>query len=371
MENAKEYYTGDALLSYNSKLSMCVGAREIGKTFFFKKLVLKNWIKKKQEFIYLRRTQTELYEIDKEKFFPLELLNQAFKDFELISNTTNLAGTIILFTCSNKEYGLNKDTNRMLITSKKITINNIVVCYLKSLSTWVKLKGAEYDSVYTILYDEFLIDITSVHSRYLPNEYDALIQLSSTVFRRREGCRVIMLANATNYNNPYFNHFNFEGDNSKRFWPIKGTLPNGEKQVICVVEFPPMSMITPENNPSFYLLSQNTAVFESNIENKFQQKMNLNIGKIKGEKFRLYSVYCNGTCMTAYNAQGVIYIAKGFDKNATVYTFNLKEVENGFVYLNRSEGISKALRMAYYRGQLFFEDREVKTKFYEAIRPII
>lgn len=367
MQNVvNEFYNGTGLLSYGAYFNMCIGGRGIGKTFFWKKFCLTKWLKSGQEFVYLRRTQTELDEIDKEKFFTIELLTQAFKNFELVDIKVTRKGTDISFKCDNKEHKLDVDTNIISITARRITINGSILAYMKALSTWVKLKGSEYDNVFTILFDEVLIDIASSNKLYLPNEYDALIQLISSVFRNRTNVRIILLSNATNYNNPYFNHFNFLGDNGKRFWTLKK-----DKHVFGVIEFPPNIVLTKENNLDFYFLSENTQVFESNINNTFQLKNDGNIGKLKGEKTRLYAIYNNGLCMTLFNVDGLFYVAKGYDKNLPVYTFNIKNVDYGYIFLARNDPIPKHIRSCFYHNKIYYEDMQVKIVFCDAIRNII
>lgn len=350
---------------------MVVGRREVGKTFYYKKHCLNSWLKKGKEFIYLRRTQTELDEIDKERFFPTLIFEQVFDDFELVNIKSTKGGTSVSFYCSNKEHGLDIKENKMNINSRKITINDEVVCYMKSLSTWIKLKGSEYDNTYTILFDEVLIDVGSVNKNYLPNEIEGFTQLVSSVFRSRKNCRCILLCNAGNFNNPYFNHFNFNGDDSKRFWKISGRLPNGKKHVFAVIEFAPNIKITAETNPDMFLLTKGTKVFESNINNEFQNKSTSNIGKLTGYKLRLYTIHSNGFCMTAYNVDGVLYIASGFDVNLKCHTFSIHEIDRGFIYLTRSDSISKAIRWHFYRNLIYYENQEVKTKFTNAIKPIL
>ena len=212
-----DWYSLNKILTYNAYLNFILGGRGIGKTFSVKKYLLNKAYYENKQFIYLRRTQTELMEIDKDSFFTSELLEQVFKDYEMQEIETVRNSTKILFKCT--EDGEEK-FHTIIISSKKITIDNRIMCYFKSLSTWVKLKGSEYPDVWYIMFDEVLID-TASRNTYLPNEVNAFIQLVSSVFRHRDNRKIFLLSNATNYNNPYFNYFEFYGDNSKEFWNLK------------------------------------------------------------------------------------------------------------------------------------------------------
>ena len=86
---------------------------------------------------------------------------------------------------------MKEEVNTLVLSTTKIILNGKIVCYLKSLSTWVDLKGSEYDEVMNIMYDEVLIDPTS-NKRYLDNEVEALLNFIFSVFRRRDGCHAYL-----------------------------------------------------------------------------------------------------------------------------------------------------------------------------------
>lgn len=351
-----QWYNPAKALSYNAFLTFVLGGRGIGKTFSYKKLCFKNYITKGEQFIYLRRTQTELDEMDRDKFFNLDLFNAIYDDFEILSNETSRLGTVIRYYGDGAEHKLD-------INTKRILLDDEIMCYFKSLSTWVKLKSSEYDTVKTLLFDEVLIDISANNITYLPNEINAFFQLLSTIFRHRSGNRVFLLSNATKFNNPYFNYFKFTGDKSKRFWSLK--------KYGALIEFCDEVVISMDNTADIYKLTQDSEVFDSNVHNEFQEKFDSNVGKIEGPKIRLYSIYTQGTFLTVYNANNRFYVAKGYDKNVEVFTFNINDIEQGFIYLTRSDEISIHIRRNFYRGGIFYADLETKTKFANAIQKII
>ena len=143
-----EFYNIQKLLSYNSILNLVIGGRGIGKTFASKKFCLERFLKYGEQSIYLRRRETELQELDKEKFFTTELLSQVFDGFELLENKTSRGGSTIKF-----KYNGSNEEQIFHLNSRRIKLNKEVVFYLKALSTGIKLKGSEYDEVNTILFD--------------------------------------------------------------------------------------------------------------------------------------------------------------------------------------------------------------------------
>lgn len=359
IENEK-WYSPQKMLSYNQYLNFIIGGRGIGKTFALKKYLLKRFIEKGHQFIYLRRNKSELDRIDKDKFFTTELLKQVFDNFEIIASDASKIHTRIEFKASN----MKEDVNTLIISSTKIILNGKIICYLKSLSTWVDLKGSEYDEVMYIMYDEVLIDPTS-NKRYLNNEVEALLNFIFSVFRRRNNCHAYLLSNAGNFNNPYFAFLKFYEDKNKRFYNLK--------QYATLIEFPPHEPFSNEEEKQngFFKLLSKSSIYDSVVNNEFQIKNDKNISKIKGVKKRLYSFYINGSFLTCYYIDNLIYVAKGFDKNLNAYCINIEEVEDNFIYLNKNSQLSKNLKRLYLSNMIIYENIESKNIFMEVINHVI
>lgn len=54
------YYDGTKLLSYNALFSFIIGGRSIGKSYWFKRKAVKDFLKHGFQFIYVRRYKEEL-----------------------------------------------------------------------------------------------------------------------------------------------------------------------------------------------------------------------------------------------------------------------------------------------------------------------
>lgn len=348
------------MLSYNQFLNFIIGGRGIGKTFSIKKYLFKRFIEKGEQFIYIRRNKSELDRIDKDKFFTTELLEQIFKDFVIENMETSKLNTKIMFSCSNK--GFEDRENILTITSTKVILNGKIVCYMKSLSTWVDLKGSEYDEVFSVLFDEVIIDPVS-KKRYLDNEVEALMQMLISIFRRRKGCHAYLLSNAGNFNNPYFAYFKFYENVNKRFYNLR--------QRATLFEFPPNTMKhkEDEDNPIFKLIS-GSKIEKSVLENEFQIKEDNNIGKLRGEKLFLYSFYINNEYISCYLSNGLIYVTKGHDKNIVSFTIEKSDIEEGKVYLERSSVTGKKIKKNFLNNLYIYSDLEVKQNFGEVINHV-
>ena len=167
--NQEFYYNYDRIISYNALLNMLVGPRGIGKTFGATEFVVNQFIKKKHEFVYLRRYKTELSKSAKNFFSAI------VKENKFPNHTFDV-------------HGLN------------FKIDDNIAGYGMTLSTAQQLKSSNFPNVKTIIFDEFLIEPGQGH--YLKNEVFAFLGLIETIARTRD-IRVIMLGNSVSEINPY------------------------------------------------------------------------------------------------------------------------------------------------------------------------
>ena len=167
------YYDYDRIISYNALLNILIGSRGVGKTFGASKLVTKDFIKKKRQFVYLRRYKTELSKSFK-KFFEVLIKENVFPDHKL-------------------DY-----------KGFQFLIDEEVAGYGMTLSTAQQLKSSNFPDVYYIIFDEFIIESGQGH--YLKNEVFSFLGLIETIARTRE-VKVFMLGNAVTEINPYFLFF--------------------------------------------------------------------------------------------------------------------------------------------------------------------
>lgn len=175
------HYSPNHALGFNSLISFIIGARGFGKTYGFKKFIINRFIKKGEQFIYLRRYKTELKKI-----------NQFFK-------------------AVSKEF----PEYKFEVKGKEFYCNGSLMGWAIPLSTWSIEKSNEYPNVRTIMFDEFLIEKSKLS--YLPNEAESLLNMMETVFRERTNTRCIMLSNATSVVNPYFLYWGLMPNLDKRF----------------------------------------------------------------------------------------------------------------------------------------------------------
>ncbi len=174
------FYSLDHVLTYNAYFNFLLGERGVGKTFSTKRFVINKFLKKGNQFIYLRRYKTELSKAKKTYFSDI-LQYYPSTDFEVKGDT--------------------------------FFINKTPAGYALALSTANILKSVCYEDVTTIIFDEFIITNGCYH--YLRDEVTSFLEFCETVFRLRDNVRVLFLANAVTQTNPYFLYFNISPQKNK------------------------------------------------------------------------------------------------------------------------------------------------------------
>ena len=179
------YYSRNDLLSYNALFNFVVGERGTGKTYQFKDWAISDFIKNKNQFVYVRRYKTE------------------FKD---IGN---------FFDDMIKKY----PDHEFSVAHGKFYIDKEIAGFYIPLSTSITKKSVAYPNVNKIGFDEFILEKSTLH--YLPNEVNAFLGLYETIARDRNNVRVMFMANSVTLINPYFLFFDLQVSKTKRFWTFK------------------------------------------------------------------------------------------------------------------------------------------------------
>ena len=167
------YYNPDDTLSRNRLFNFVVGPRGAGKTYGAKKRAIKNFIDKGEQFVYLRRYDTEMPQSQMRNFF--DDIMEEFPDHE--------------FKADRGLFRIDKE----------------IAGWYFPLSKAVMLKSVPFPHVSLIIFDEFIIGAGAY--RYLQNEVVTFLEAYSTISRDRD-IPVLFLSNAVTFANPYFLYFN-------------------------------------------------------------------------------------------------------------------------------------------------------------------
>lgn len=321
------YYDLQPVLSYNALINFIVGERGVGKTYGCKKFCIKDYIKNGNQFVYLRRYETELKN-SCEGFFDGLIKNHEFDghEFKVVKKKRSIE-----FWCDEELMGFGM-----------------------TLSTASQLKSREFPNVKNLIYDEFIIDKGVYH--YLRNEVHDFLDICETLFRLRD-FRAFLLGNAINRSNPFFNYFNIDMPYNSEIKTYRdGTI------LICYIKNEAYREV--KRKTRFGTLISSTEYGKYAIDNQWLHENKTFVGK-RPEKSKFYFTLKYGN--TNYGIwsdyeSSRIYISNSFDPSCPiVFTLNPDDHNENtkLVSLRRSDFFKNMIEH-YRMGLLWFESQRIK-----------
>ena len=328
MINETLYYNGNKLLSYNRILNFVIGARGIGKSFFFKEYPIKRFLKHGEQFIYVRRYKGELRK-----------LKNYFND--------------VAFKFPDTKFE---------VKGWELHINGKVAGWGIPLSTWQTEKSNAYPNVQNIIFDEFIRE--KDNSGYIPNEVEALLNLMDTVFRNRENVRCFCLSNAVTIVNPYFLYFNLVPNKNKRF--------NAYDSI--VVEIPDSYDFSNERRKTtFGRLINGTEYADMSLDNEFVNDSEVFIQKRDKDSKFVFTVIYKGMEMGVWVSEDLhlLYLSNDYDPSSR-YKFALtsEDLNENNMLMNswKNNYYLSKLVSAFKNGYLRFDNQVIRTLAYEMFK---
>lgn len=341
-------------LTYNSLINVIVGNRGGGKTYGAKKKGIENFIKRGEQFGYIRRYKDDLKE-PMEKYF--DDIRDAYPDYE--------------FKTDSKHFYIRL---KPADPAEKWTKDDIAGFGLV-LSTASNKKSIAYPKVTMLIYDEFLLDRGNI--MYLPDEPGKLLSLYETVARPGTGHpRVVlwMLANALSVTNPYFLYWNLRmptkaDKHGKYIW-------RHPSKPIIVEDVRNAAFIDAKKNTEFGKLIEGTKYADYSINNQFLLDSDTFIEK-KSQKARYFFTFIykgKKYGVWADFNEGKMWVSEDIDPSfLLVFTLTLKDHQPNTMFLKtRSKSGQFAKFIDQYKmGNVYFENMNVKNITYEVIQMTI
>ena len=319
------WYDYAPVLSYGKAMFIfIIGERGVGKTYGAKKWCINKFIKKQEQFIYLRRYKTELKESagDTDKFF--KALYNEFPD------------------------------HKFKISGEKILCDGKTMGYALALSTSNILKSTSFDGVTTIIFDEFIIDKGCYH--YLQNEVESMLEMVETVARLRN-IRVIFLGNAISITNPYFTYFDLSLPYGKDIKTFKDGLI-----LVNYIKNEQYRKVKHESN--FGKLISGTNYSKYAIDNEFLRDSKAFIKKKSPTAKHYFSLKYKKRMFGFWldHKTSMIYVSYDYDPNSPIiYTVDTDDHDEQTMLLAlRTSGYFKSVINHYRMGLLCFESQQIK-----------
>lgn len=324
------WYDVKGLLSHNCFINIVIGNRGGGKSFSSKKWAIDDYLKKGNEFIYVRRYKSEL-----------KKLNNYFSDIKHLYPNLKLEVKGSKFYCDDKVFG-----------------------YAIPLSTSLIEKSTSYPLVTKIIFDEFIISTETKTHRYLNNEVEIFLDLIETVQRMSDRVKILMVANAISMINPYFIEW--------KITHLKGRFNKFMDKLICVELYKNQEFIDMKKQTNYGRLILNTKYGKYSMENEFKDDNYEFIEKIPNGSYYYFGIkYKNNIIGVWSNSNtGCIYLSNKYDKarnNTIVLTKD--DLEPNMLLLTNSDKnyhlslIKRAFKFGYVR----FESLKIKSIGYDIL----
>lgn len=335
--DTSKYYDGNRTLTHNCLFNFVVGSRTAGKTFWFKKWAIEDFLKNEMQFVYVRRYAKEIKK-SKPKFF--DDIRFMFPDHEL------------------------------KVKGDEFLIDDKVAGYCIILSTAKIEKSVPYPFVNKICLDEFLIE--KGHYKYLPDEVGSFLNLYETIARPgSEHCDVItfFMANAITWTNPYFLYFNVKqptkvDKNGKAIW---------KKDEILLELSADERLIEAKEKTRFGSIIKGTPYGDYSINNKFLLDDNTFIER-KSPNAKYYFTFRykeNSYGVWIDMVEGKMWVSHSIDPSyKLIFSVTMKDHEPNTMFLKNISNYNhfKMFIENYKLGNVYYEDINIKNITYEVIK---
>lgn len=324
------YYSRNDLLSYNALFNFVVGERGTGKTYQFKDWAISDFIKNKNQFVYVRRYKTE------------------FKDIE------NFFDDMI------KKY----PEHEFSVAHGKFYIDKEIAGFYIPLSTSITKKSVAYPNVNKIGFDEFILEKSTLH--YLPNEVNAFLGLYETIARDRNNVRAMFMANSVTLINPYFLFFDLQVSKTKRFWTFK----NND----LVVELTDLEEFKQHKKQTrFAKLIDGTEFSKYSIEGEFTGDNYEFIQSKTPNSYYCFTLVYKGESLGVWcdSKLGLMFVSSKVDLTYPLkYAITTNDHKPNMIVLSNkySREKIKVLTKIYEYGALRYESLKIKSMMFEIFK---
>ena len=328
------YYNYDRIISYNAFINILIGERGVGKTFGASEFVTRQFIKKGDEFVYLRRYKTDLSKGFK-KFFSALISEDKFPEHSLTTKGSNYI------------------------------IDEKIAGYGMTLSTAHQIKSSNFPKVKYIIFDEFLIEDGQSH--YLKNEVNIFLGLIESIARMRD-VKVFLLANAVSEINPYFLFFDLS-------IPYNNDIKLFKDGLILLQYMRNEKYRQAKKETKFGRLVEGTEFEDYAINNKFADDSNTFIEKKTGNaKFIFSFIYKDNEygVWIDYNI-GKMYISNDYIPSGLVFATTTSDHKpNTLLYsIAKKYNCWNSFIENYKLGNVYFENVKLKNISKEVLKNII
>lgn len=326
------FYDFKHILSRNAIYNFVCGARGLGKTYGAKHWAIRDYIKTKNQFIYLRRYATDL--TTRSTWFA-DIAHE-FPDYKF-----RVHGEYAQMASAGPD-------------DKKDRWETIG--FFIALSKSQSKKSVAYPNVTKIIFDEFIIDKGAIH--YLPQEARMFNDFYATVDRWRDKTRVLFLANSVSVMNPYFLEFDIRPDPKNEWVSSHGGF-------ICAHFAPSEAFAADVFKTRFGQFIQSTDYAEYSVNGTFADNNDAMVGtKSADAKYAFTLETKTGTFSVWIDYAGpTYYIQEKRPKQENVWTMLPERMTEGKTLVTYSDKTLQYVRSGFSRGKVVFSSPQARNAF--------
>jgi hypothetical protein len=325
------WYDPNKTLTHNALFNFIIGNRSSGKSYGLKKRVIKNFIDKGHQFIYLRRYKDEL-DKSKESYFNDILFNKEFPD------------DVIKFD------------------GDCYYLNDKLMGYAMALTKAKDYKSSSYPNVWLIIYEEFIIEENG-YTHYLRNEVEQFLGFYMSIDRYR-GCKVFFLGNNYSLFNPYTLYWDLQTPYKSNITKAKNgkillEMVNAKADERILTDFGQIVDGTPFADYAIHNKSRTDN--DTFISKKSENCTYYFTIKYKGELFGIWVDYGLGKFFVSNDVDPCFKL---------IYSITLDDHSPNTMLIKRlsTAVLFKTFITAYKQGCVYFENMKVKNVVYDVIR---
>ena len=338
------WYTPNQQLTYNRIYNFVVGVRGGGKTFNTLLHAIKRFEKTGEQFIYLRRRAVDLDDACHRK--------EGGDLFSDIRHKGYVKGVDIKVV-ADKSGGYN------------FYYNDDIMGYGKALST--ARRSTSLPLVELIIFDEFLIDDTVGHDRYLNsgNEMFLFNNFYETIARGRD-IPVVFLGNSFSMVNPYFLELGIRIDK-----PIDNKIYKGKFWTVLL--WKDEEFLSTREQTQFFQATKGTKMHEHAFGNTFYLDRKDFVRKRSKDSEHQFSLVYLGKTYGVWVDwdKGEYYVSKKGANTTRDKTISMSLADNKpnnvSIRRYRNMPFMRAFRMAVDNNSVYFDNQETYSKMNEVI----
>lgn len=337
MEDKEMYWNLNEILTYDKNFNFINSKRGSGKTYTLQKWLIKQFIKKQRETVYITQFISELDDIGIKQPFTKVLENE-YPNVEAVQ------------------------------IGHDLYLDGKIFCYGIALTEAQKIKKMSFPNVYYIMFDEYMKEQAKKNS-FVKNEVDEFLSIYSTIDRYEDRVKCFFLGNTTTQYNPYHTHkaFKIPSIELGEIWTSENVLYQYYK---------PKQIFEDKIGKSrFAKMIANTEYGKYSVLGEFTEDTDEFIEKRSEKAKEIFNFIFNDVRYGVWRDlnEGKLYISDKYNPNMNIcYTLTTTDHrENTMLTKTSKSSMLKYLSDNFRYGNVRFESQAIKKKTMEAIKMIL